>query len=62
MRQYHVDNPAEGFAAAVFALAGCDALVQHGANARPTGRCNTQALALQCSRLAKFLPAGEDDA
>ncbi len=32
MRQYHVGIAAEAFAAAVFAQAGCDVLVQYGAN------------------------------
>ena len=32
MQQYHVGISAEAFAAAVFAQAGCDVLVQYGAN------------------------------
>lgn len=32
MRQYHVGISAEAFAAAIFAQAGCDVLVQYGAN------------------------------
>src|SRR6266550_4514032 len=32
MRQYHVGVAAEAFAAGLFAQAGCDVLVQYGAN------------------------------
>jgi hypothetical protein len=41
MRQYHVGVAAEAFAAGLFAQAGCDVLVQYGANQPLYDRINT---------------------